>query len=61
MAQKNLIAVSAKIGNGKDTLYDFLQQKTRNVYENKKFAWKLKEIAEAFLVNQKRVITAAKA
>ena len=43
---KNLIAVSAKIGGGKDTFFDILKKKTGMHYENKKFAWKLKEIAE---------------
>jgi len=43
---KNLIAVSAKIGGGKDTFFDNLKEKSGKVYENKKFAWKLKEIAE---------------
>ena len=43
---KNLIAVSAKIGGGKDTFFDILKNKTGKHYENKKFAWKLKEIAE---------------
>lgn len=44
--KKNIIAVSAKIGGGKDTFFDILQKKTENSYSNKKFAWKLKEIAE---------------
>jgi hypothetical protein len=43
---KNLIAVSSKIGGGKDTFFNILQKKTNNSYSNKKFAWKLKEIAE---------------
>ena len=42
----NLIAVSAKIGGGKDTFFDILKNKSGKHYENKKFAWKLKEIAE---------------
>ena len=42
----NLIAVSAKIGGGKDTFFDILKKKSGKTYENKKFAWKLKEIAE---------------
>ena len=42
----NLIAVSAKIGGGKDTFFDTLKNKSGKHYENKKFAWKLKEIAE---------------
>ena len=42
----NLIAVSAKIGGGKDTFFNLLKQKSGKTFENKKFAWKLKEIAE---------------
>ena len=42
---KNLIGVSAKIGSGKDTFFEILSKKTGGVYENKKFAFKLKQIA----------------
>lgn len=42
---KNLIGVSAKIGSGKDTFFEILSKKTGGVYENKKFAYKLKQIA----------------
>ena len=43
---KNLIGISAKISGGKDTFFNIIQKKVNNIYENKKFAWKLKEIAE---------------
>lgn len=42
---KNLIGVSAKIGSGKDTFFDIVQKKVAGSYENKKFAFKLKQIA----------------
>lgn len=42
---KNLIGVSAKIGSGKDTFFDIVQKKVAVSYENKKFAFKLKQIA----------------
>lgn len=42
---KNLLGISAKIGCGKDTFFEILQEKTLNGYENKKFAGKLKVIA----------------
>jgi hypothetical protein len=42
---KNLIGVSAKIGNGKDTFFEILAKKTSGAYENKKFSYKLKKIA----------------
>lgn len=42
---KGLIGISAKIGCGKDTFFEILQEKTGGIYENKKFAGKLKMIA----------------
>lgn len=42
---KNLIGISAKIGSGKDTFFDIVQKKVVGSYENKKFAFKLKQIA----------------
>ena len=42
---KNLLGISAKIGFGKDTFFEILQEKTSKSYENKKFAGKLKEIS----------------
>lgn len=42
---KNLIGISAKIGSGKDTFFDIVQKKVDGSYENKKFAFKLKQIA----------------
>lgn len=46
---KNLIAVSAKIGGGKDTFFDNLKEKSGKSYENKKFAGKLKQIASLLI------------
>lgn len=42
---KSLLGISAKIGCGKDTFFEILQEKTGGFYENKKFAAKLKTIA----------------
>lgn len=42
---KNLLGISAKIGCGKDTFFEILQEKTGAAYENKKFAGNLKIIA----------------
>jgi len=42
---KNLLGISAKLGCGKDTFFEVLQEKTGKNYENKKFAAKLKMIA----------------
>ena len=42
---KNLLGISAKIGCGKDTFFEVLQEKTGGAYENKKFARSLKIIA----------------
>lgn len=42
---KNLLGISGKIGSGKDTFFEILKEKTGGIYENKKFAAKLKIIA----------------